>query len=477
MTPAGDPANGGPGAARCAASRAGERRQMREAVRSAARRGPAPAGRFRGALPLGRRGVSHHSFLTGSSCATPPPSALRSTPTQAPPPPSSAAVTVPRPERTRDPSPPSGPGTRSDLAQRLHPPDRPRSPARHGARRHHDRGRPCGTAQAGGPARTPRGPEPRRAIHAQNQGPRPRRRCGPDQAGGPAQPDPRAQRGQRPAPVHAHGHQAGPPHDPRRCHPLDRPAETGPLGSPLRRGRRDPCLPRPENRKKARARRRPRPLPGPGRHRPRPARARHRVRADPRLRARRRHPAGQLARDGAARAADEQPLSARAGPRPAAPDRRRSPVLRADRRSAHDDPRRRARRRRRTRLRRRRARRSLRRGRIRRRGPRRATASQAGRRRRRESAVRPRTAAQRQRLRARVQARRRLEAGPRRRPVRPARGVRGTLARARGPGAHPPPCGDGRQPVGPGTRGPGRARAPIRPMRSPRLAPRSPATS
>ena len=67
----------------------------------------------------------------------------------------------------------------------------------------------------------------------------------------------------------------------------------------------------------ARARRRPRPLPRPGRRRARPARPRHRVRADPRLPARRRHPPGQLARDRAARAADEQPVPARAGPRPA----------------------------------------------------------------------------------------------------------------------------------------------------------------
>ena len=47
----------------------------------------------------------------------------------------------------------------------------------------------------------------------------------------------------------------------------------------------------------------------------RPARARHRLRVDPRLPARRRHPPGQLACDGAARPADEQPVPGRAGPR------------------------------------------------------------------------------------------------------------------------------------------------------------------
>ena len=48
---------------------------------------------------------------------------------------------------------------------------------------------------------------------------------------------------------------------------------------------------------------------------PRAARARHRVRDDPRLPPRRRHPPGQLARDRAARPADEQPVPRRAGPR------------------------------------------------------------------------------------------------------------------------------------------------------------------
>ena len=88
---------------------------------------------------------------------------------------------------------------------------------------------------------------------------------------------------------------------------------------------------------------------------------------------------------------------------------------------------------------------------------------------------------QRQRLRARVQARRGLQARARRRPVRPARGGRGALARARGPGAHPPPRGDGRQPVGPRARGAGRRRAQRptpstrRPRHDRRRRPRTPA--
>ena len=165
-----------------------------------------------------------------------------------------------------------------------------------------------------------------------------------------------------------------------------------PAGTTRWRGRRAPRLPRPARRPPARARRRPRALPRPGRDGARPARARHRVRVDPRLPARRRHPPGQLAGDRAARAADEQPVPDRAGPRPALLlDAGR--LLAAPLSGGHD------------RLdvaldaaaavgaRRRRARRPLRHGGLRRRGPRRAAAAPGGGAGPRAGAVRPRAAA------------------------------------------------------------------------------------
>ena len=69
------------------------------------------------------------------------------------------------------------------------------------------------------------------------------------------------------------------------------------------------------------------PAPGPrgARRAPaaRAARARHRLRVDPRVLAGRRHPPGQLARERAARPADEQPVPGRAGPRRDLPARQR----------------------------------------------------------------------------------------------------------------------------------------------------------
>ena len=106
----------------------------------------------------------------------------------------------------------------------------------------------------------------------------------------------------------------------RRARPA---ARARALGPQRRRPRPNPRLPGPAHRAPAGAGRRPRALPRPGRDSPRPARPGDGVRADPRLRARRRHPPGQLARDGAAGAADEQSVPARAGPRPAAAARRR----------------------------------------------------------------------------------------------------------------------------------------------------------
>ena len=112
-----------------------------------------------------------------------------------------------------------------------------------------------------------------------------------------------------------------------------RPARSAsPLGPPARRDGRDPRLSRPARRPPARARRRARRFRDQGATGARPARPRHRVRADPRLRARRRHPPGQLARHRAARAADEQPVPARAGPRRAAA--RSTPAACPPRRSA-----------------------------------------------------------------------------------------------------------------------------------------------
>ena len=113
----------------------------------------------------------------------------------------------------------------------------------------------------------------------------------------------------------------------------------GPLGprplAPRGRGRaRGHGLPRRAGRAPARARRPPGPLPGGRPAHARPARARHRVRVDPRLRARRRHPPGQLARHRAHAAPDEQPVPGRAGPRGDAADRRRPADGRAARATA-----------------------------------------------------------------------------------------------------------------------------------------------
>ena len=174
-----------------------------------------------------------------------------------------------------------------------------------------------------------------------------------------------------------------------------------------------------------------------------PARARHRVRVDPRLRARRRHPPGQLARHRAHAAADEQPVPRRAGPRGDAADRLRAPDGRAARRP--HAARRGGRRRRRRRARRGRARRPRGVLAFDREVRRRARAAPRGRRRgraRRCFDLEPRAVDSR--LRARVPDGRGRQARADDDLLRPARRERGEAARRRRAGAHPPPLRDRR---------------------------------
>ena len=138
----------------------------------------------------------------------------------------------------------------------------------------------------------------------------------------------------------------------------------------------------------------------------------------------------QLARDGPRRAADEQPVPRRAGPRGHAADRRRPPDGRAARatargwtpRSTPRPPSRSSPTRSATAAARR----------LRRRRPPPAAAAPRGRRRGRARAVRPRAAAGRHRLRARLPDRRGRQARADRRVHRPARGGGGAAARRRG---------------------------------------------
>ena len=125
----------------------------------------------------------------------------------------------------------------------------------------------------------------------------------------------------------------------RRRHAHDRAARARGLASRAGRRRERLRLPGPAGRPPPRDDRAAGPLPRPGHLRARPARARHRVRARARLLARRRRAPGQLARDGAPRAPDEQPVPRRAGPRRDR-GRRRGAALRgaaagARRRAAH----------------------------------------------------------------------------------------------------------------------------------------------
>ena len=167
----------------------------------------------------------------------------------------------------------------------------------------------------------------------------------------------------------------------------------------------------------------------------RPARARHRVRVDPRLRAGRRHPPGQLARHRAHAASDEQPVPGRAGPRGDAADRRRP----ADGRAARGPhtARRRGRRRGGGGAGGRRARRPLRHAGVRPRGAPPAGAAARRRPRGRARAAGPSAARRGARLRARVPERRGQQALARVHLLRPARGDRRAAARGCRAGARP----------------------------------------
>ena len=124
----------------------------------------------------------------------------------------------------------------------------------------------------------------------------------------------RAARGRRPAGGDGHAAAPRPPHAAAGRAAQRGAARPRPL-APRGRGRAGGHgLPRRAGRAPARAGRPPGPLPLRRPAHARAARARHRVRVGPRLRARRRHPPGQLARHRAHAAPDEQPVPGRAGP-------------------------------------------------------------------------------------------------------------------------------------------------------------------